>query len=119
MVKICTDICFHIPEHLSSPPVFSGVRVARSLVFSVVFCKSFFVIFFWPLYCLSSFELRLLINPLVYSDFFVISYRLSAPLICFLSNDRLTLTYLLPVQRQTNTHFDMCGLNTTVNVTIL
>jgi hypothetical protein len=29
-----------LPEHLSSPPVFSGVRVTRSLVFSVVFCRS-------------------------------------------------------------------------------
>ena len=32
-----------IPEHLSSPPVFSKVRVARSFVFDVVFCKSLFV----------------------------------------------------------------------------
>ena len=29
-----------LPEHLSSPPVFSGVRVTRSLVFCVVFCRS-------------------------------------------------------------------------------
>jgi len=28
------------PEHLSLPPVFIGVRVTRSLVFCVVFCKS-------------------------------------------------------------------------------
>ena len=27
-----------VPEHLNSPPVFSGVRVARSLVFCEVFC---------------------------------------------------------------------------------
>jgi len=33
-----------IPEHLSSPPVFSRVRVARSLVFSVVFFRSLFVV---------------------------------------------------------------------------
>ena len=32
-----------IPEHLSSPPVFRSVRVARSLVFSIVFCRSLFV----------------------------------------------------------------------------
>ena len=34
----------HIPEHLSSPPVFSGVRVTRSLVLYVCFvdrCLSF------------------------------------------------------------------------------
>ena len=30
------------PEHLSSPHVFSGVHVARSLVFYVVFCLSLF-----------------------------------------------------------------------------
>ena len=32
-----------LPEHLCSSPVFSGVRVAQSLVFCVVFCKSLFV----------------------------------------------------------------------------
>ena len=30
---------------MSSPPVFSWVRVARSLVFSVVFCRSLFLLF--------------------------------------------------------------------------
>jgi hypothetical protein len=29
-----------LPEHLSSPSVFSGVCVARSLLFWVVFCRS-------------------------------------------------------------------------------
>jgi hypothetical protein len=33
-----------LPEYLSSPPVFSGVRVTRSLVFCVVFCRSLFVL---------------------------------------------------------------------------
>jgi len=33
-----------LPEHLSSPPVFSSVCVARSLVFCVVFCISLFVL---------------------------------------------------------------------------
>jgi hypothetical protein len=41
-----------LPEHLSSSPVFSGIHVARSLVFYVMFCKSLFV-FVWPLYGLS------------------------------------------------------------------
>jgi hypothetical protein len=31
-------------ELMSSPPVFSGVRVARSLVFYVMFCRSLFVL---------------------------------------------------------------------------
>ena len=34
-----------IPEHLRSTPVFSGIRVARSLVFCVMFCRSLFIIF--------------------------------------------------------------------------
>ena len=34
-----------LPEHLSSPQVFSGVRVAQSLAFFVVFCRSLFVLF--------------------------------------------------------------------------
>jgi hypothetical protein len=35
-----------LPEYLSLPPVFGGVRVARSLVFCVVFCRSLFVLLF-------------------------------------------------------------------------
>jgi hypothetical protein len=48
-----------LPEDPSSPPVFSGVCVAWSLVFYVVLCRSLFVFlffFFWPLYCLSFFD---------------------------------------------------------------
>jgi hypothetical protein len=33
-------------ENLSSLPVICGVRVARSLVFCVMFCRSLFVLFF-------------------------------------------------------------------------
>jgi hypothetical protein len=47
------------PEHMSSPPVFNGVRVARSLDFCVMF---------WPLCCLSLLDLRFLITPLVSSN---------------------------------------------------
>jgi len=36
-------------EHLSSHPVFSGVRVARSLVFCVVFCTSLFFLFLFSI----------------------------------------------------------------------
>jgi len=45
------------PDHLSSPLIISGVRVAPSLVFCVMFYRSSFVhlfFFFWSLYCLSS-----------------------------------------------------------------
>ena len=36
---------FTLLDHLSSPSGFSGVRVARSLVFSVLFCRSLFFLF--------------------------------------------------------------------------
>jgi hypothetical protein len=38
-----------LPDHPSSPPVFSRVRVARSLVFCVVFCRSLFVLFIFAI----------------------------------------------------------------------
>jgi hypothetical protein len=55
--SFCRMCCFlysylYNIEHLSSPPDFSGVRVARSLVFCVMFCRLLFVLlslFFWPL----------------------------------------------------------------------
>jgi hypothetical protein len=34
-----------LPEHLCSPLDFSEVRVARSLAFCIVFCRSLFVVF--------------------------------------------------------------------------
>jgi hypothetical protein len=43
-----------------------GVHVSWSSVFYVVFCRLLFVLlssFFWPLYCLSFFDLLLLITP--------------------------------------------------------
>ena len=37
-----------LPEHLNSPPVFGGARIAQSLDFFVVFCISLFVFLcFW------------------------------------------------------------------------
>ena len=50
---------------------FSRVRATRSLVLYVCFVDSFFVIlsfFFWSLCCLSFFDLRILITPLVSSN---------------------------------------------------
>ena len=52
-----------LPEHLSSPPLFSGVRVTRSLVLCVCFvdrCLSFVLIF--GLLCCLSFDLQILIT---------------------------------------------------------
>ena len=60
-----------LPGHFSSPPVFSGARVTRSLVLYVCFvdrCLSFCTFFFWPLCCLFFFDIRILITPLVSSN---------------------------------------------------
>ena len=57
-----------LPEHLSSPPVFSGVHVTRSLVLCVCFVDRCLYFFFWPLCCLFFFDLRILITPLVSSN---------------------------------------------------
>ena len=58
-----------LPEHMSSPPVFSGVRFTRSLVLCVCFvdrCLSFCTFFFWPLCCLFFFDIWILLTPLIY-----------------------------------------------------
>ena len=59
---------------MSSPPVFSEVRVNRSLVLCVMFCRSLFVLlyfFIWPLCCLFFFGLRILITSLWYLQTFL------------------------------------------------
>jgi hypothetical protein len=57
-----------LPEHRSSVPDLSGVRVTRTSVLCVMFCRSLFVLlsfFLWPLCCLS---LWILITLLVSSN---------------------------------------------------
>ena len=54
-------------EYLSSPPVFSGVRVSRSLVLCVCFVDRCLSFFFWLLFCLF-FDIRILIIPSVSSS---------------------------------------------------
>jgi hypothetical protein len=64
-VSLVKQELLSLPEHLSSIPVFSDVRVTRSFVFWIVFCRLLFVLlsfFFWPLCCLS-FDLQILITP--------------------------------------------------------
>ena len=58
-----------LPEHLSSPPLFSGVRVTRSLVLYVCFvhhCSSFCLFSFG--HCVVFFDIWILITPLVSSN---------------------------------------------------
>jgi hypothetical protein len=61
-----------LPEHLSSLPVFNEDHVILSFAYCVVSCRSWFVLlsmFFWPLCCLSYFDLRIIITHLVSSIF--------------------------------------------------
>ena len=56
-----------LPKHQSSPSVFSEICVTRSIVLHACFvdrCLSFLL---WPLCCMSFFDLRILITPLVFS----------------------------------------------------
>ena len=55
-------------EHLSSRPVFSGIRVTWSLVLYVCFVDRCLSFFFWPLCCLFFFDIRILITTLVSSN---------------------------------------------------
>ena len=59
------------PENMGSSPVFSGIRVARSLVFCVVIWWSLFVLlsfYFWAL-CSRFLNLRILITTLFSSNY--------------------------------------------------
>ena len=63
--------CWNFLEHQSSSLIFRVILVAQYLVFTIVFCQLLFVflcIFFWPSYCGSFFELRLLTTLLVSSN---------------------------------------------------
>jgi hypothetical protein len=60
-----------LPDHMSSTPVFSGVRVTRFVVLYVCFvdrCLSFCTFIFKPLYCLSFWHFWLLITSLESSN---------------------------------------------------
>ena len=59
-----------LQEYLSSPPAFSVVRVTRSLVLCVCFVDRCLYFFFWPLYCLFFFDMRILIAPFAIFKFF-------------------------------------------------
>ena len=66
-----------LPEHLSSGPVFSGVRDTRSLVLYVC-CRSLFVLlsfFCWSLYRLFFFDIRIMITPLASVNSSNVAYR--------------------------------------------
>ena len=58
-----------LPEHLSSLPIFSGVRVTRSLVLYVCFVDC-------PLCCLFFLNIRILIGPWLSSNSSITKYIL-------------------------------------------
>ena len=69
MDATCIKELLTLPNHSSSPPNLSAVRVTRSFVFCVMFCRSFFVplsFYFWPLCCLSFLLIK--IAHLVFSN---------------------------------------------------
>jgi len=64
------------------PPVFSVVRVTRSLVFCMMIYRSLFVLlyfFFWPLCYLFFFDLRIMITPFGIFKLLLSLSRLSNP----------------------------------------
>ena len=89
---------------------FNAIRIAQSVVFCVVFCIVLFVLLFFflrPLYCLS-FDLQLLITPLVSSTCFPL-YYLSFNYHCgFMSKLFLMASFLFNAANSTIT--DNCWL---------
>ena len=89
------------PEHMSSPPVFSGVRVARTLVLCVCFvdcCLSLCTFYLDNCLVLSLFDLRILITSFVSSSssfFFLVKPTTKmSNLICPTCGSFLLLSYL-------------------------
>jgi len=71
MRSICNRLeeLLSLPEHMNSHPVFSGVCVARSLVFCAMLCRSLFVLFHLAIVLYVLLRFTLLITPLVSSNF--------------------------------------------------
>ena len=87
------------PNHPRWPPGFSGVHVARSLVFMCCFVDRWLSFFSLPLYYLFFFDLRVLVIPLVSSNLsYVLSFvtRSCIPSFCCIIINAPTL--LFPVQ---------------------
>ena len=62
---------------MSSPPVFSGVCVAKSLVFCVMFYRSLSFVL-WPSLALNILDLRLLVIAWVFSNFSCLNGQVGA-----------------------------------------
>jgi hypothetical protein len=67
-VQLVKQELLTLPEHMSSPPVFSGVSCYSIFSFMCMLCWSLFVFLnFWSL-CFLFFDLRILITPLISSN---------------------------------------------------
>ena len=64
----CLFRLYVIIPKLSPPSISSGIRVVRSLVFCVVFCRLLFVLLSFLFMRFLSFDLRIRITPLVSSN---------------------------------------------------
>ena len=91
LLAIGRDELLTLLKHLSSSPVFSGVRVTQSLVLYACFAdrRLFFCMFFlWPLCCLFFYHIAIFITHLVSSNYSKhISYF--PPVFCFVSRSCL------------------------------
>ena len=68
-VQLVEQELLTLPEHLRSPPAFSGVHVCF-----VNRCLSFCTFSIWPLFCLFFSDIRILITPFGIFKLFVIRY---------------------------------------------
>ena len=88
-----------VAEHLSSPLVFSGVRVAQYLGFSVMFCISLLSLcpFYFGHYCLS-FVLPNQITHCVSCGHYCLSFVLPYQITPLVSCGHYCLSFVLPYQ---------------------
>jgi hypothetical protein len=105
-----------LPEHMSSPPAFNGVRVARSLAICVVFCGALFVLYhlaivlsvrlsdghcivcpsvFWPLYCQSFCLFAIVLYVLLSFGHCIVCPSVFWPLYCLSCDIQLLITPLV------------------------
>ena len=108
--ELCT-----LPEHMSSPPVFNGVRVARSLVLCVCFVDHMllFVLlsfFFRPFFCLFFFELWIMLTLLESLTSSQDNYRL-CKIVHTMSRQIKTVNILQENFMQYKTNLWYCGNN--------
>ena len=91
-----------ILQHMGSPPVLSVGRVAWSLAFWVMFCRSLLSFFLLPLYCLSFYDIQIEITPLISSNLsYIISFAHAITYCKLLYNgeDFISWKNLLPIQK--------------------